>query len=109
MPRTGDRPRTALAQRPAVSGRTVDHLGHLPARHADDAAGRGGDGREAHFRPRGVTAAPVDPRVCDQLVTTGPVRAPHDGRCNALTSTFAPEASWARGDLNPHVLSDTGT
>lgn len=28
-----------------------DHLGHLPACHADDAAGRSGDGRAANFRP----------------------------------------------------------
>jgi len=47
--------------------------------------------------------------VRDQTVTTGPETDLRDAPADGATSTFASRRQWARGDLNPHILSDTGT
>ncbi len=62
----------------------------------------------AHTLHSRVTPA-VSPAACDQLVTTRWIDSPTAARSHPVTSNITVTMRWARGDLNPHVLSDTGT
>ncbi len=52
---------------------------------------------------------PVSGDVRDQTVTTTAENGHTGAAADAATSTFSSHRAWARGDLNPHILSDTGT
>jgi putative membrane protein len=96
---------------------------HVPApslaatqsiRCSGSSRGRGGGCRGASWprRRTGATGTAADP--APQQGGAGALRTGPDGRpakrtLEHLLAGKLPHEQWARGDLNPHVLSDTGT
>ena len=94
------RPPASLAglSAPCASRQLAVNGGQTLRQRENTVAGRRGARRDDSRR-----------KVCDRSVTTDGTSWHLAGRRTRATSTFALRIQWARGDLNPHNLSVTGT